>query len=512
MSAIQGWVNKLFHRSPKEHRLLFLGLDASGRTSTLYKLILGETVTTIPTIGFNVETYVYNKHSMTIWDVGGCDKIRPLWRHYFQNTQAIVFFVDSTDRERIEESEWSLGLLLTEDELRDIPLLVFANKQDLPDAMTAEEVTEKLKLGQIRDHPWYIQPSSAIRGDGLFEGLDWLLSVFESSKGETRSESKPAAKASKGGGDPSKDLDAILERWLEIEDEPDEEFITALENFTLDNWDHRTHLRLAWVYLTRHGRREGMKKIFASIKSFIDNSPRARKTTFHETMTYFWTHMVHYAIEATKNPSNDFKGFLLMNPQLANGGLFLDYFTKDLMLMKMESRQKVVLPDIKPLPSILSSLTTPSNPVVLSKKKVLSDLEFLQKFEDKTLEQWSFEDELRATYVSLYTKGRRNGTKMVHSGMEKFQGSGYNLTITYFWIQMVWYYMCTEGLDQNAGLEGPAPSPMEFSTFIEKYALLLDRKLPLKYYSEKVLYRDPKSATEFTLPDKKQLPSIIPKK
>lgn len=85
-----------------------------------------------PTVGFNVETVEYKNISFTVWDVGGQDKIRPLWRHYFQNTQGIIFVVDSNDRERVSEAREELQRMLNEDELRDALLLVFANKQDLP--------------------------------------------------------------------------------------------------------------------------------------------------------------------------------------------------------------------------------------------------------------------------------------------------------------------------------------------------------------------------------------------
>lgn len=85
-----------------------VGLDAAGKTTILYKLKLGEIVTTIPTIGFNVETVEYKNICFTVWDVGGQDKIRPLWRHYFQNTQGLIFVVDSNDRERIGEAEREL--------------------------------------------------------------------------------------------------------------------------------------------------------------------------------------------------------------------------------------------------------------------------------------------------------------------------------------------------------------------------------------------------------------------
>merc|ERR1712070_1323269 len=89
----------------KDCRILMVGLDAAGKTTILYKLKLGEIVTTIPTIGFNVETVEYKNISFTVWDVGGQDKIRPLWRHYYQNTQGVIFVVDSNDRDRVEDAK-----------------------------------------------------------------------------------------------------------------------------------------------------------------------------------------------------------------------------------------------------------------------------------------------------------------------------------------------------------------------------------------------------------------------
>ncbi|KAF0032933.1 hypothetical protein F2P81_015223 [Scophthalmus maximus] len=141
----------------KEMRILMVGLDAAGKTTILYKLKLGEIVTTIPTIGFNVETVEYKNISFTVWDVGGQDKIRPLWRHYFQNTQGLIFVVDSNDRERISEAKDELMRMLAEDELRDAVLLVFANKQDLPNALNGAEITEKLQLHSLHNRTWYIQ-------------------------------------------------------------------------------------------------------------------------------------------------------------------------------------------------------------------------------------------------------------------------------------------------------------------------------------------------------------------
>jgi len=169
--SISSLLNKLFAK--RQMRILMVGLDAAGKTTILYKLKLGEIVTTIPTIGFNVETVEYRNISFTVWDVGGQDKIRPLWRHYYQNTQGLIYVVDSSDAERVAEAQEELHKMLQEDELRDAIVLVFANKQDLPNALSVTELTSKLGLNQLR-RKWYVQAACATQGTGLYEGLDWL--------------------------------------------------------------------------------------------------------------------------------------------------------------------------------------------------------------------------------------------------------------------------------------------------------------------------------------------------
>ncbi|GAB1598240.1 ADP-ribosylation factor 4-like [Argonauta hians] len=168
-------ISSLFQRmfGKSQMRILMVGLDAAGKTTILYKLKLGEVVTTIPTIGFNVETVEYKNINFTVWDVGGQDRIRPLWRHYFQNTQGLIFVIDSNDRERMTEAADELQKMLSEDELKDAVLLVFANKQDLPNAMSVSEIKHSLKLDSL-SKKWYIQSTCATQGSGLYEGLDWL--------------------------------------------------------------------------------------------------------------------------------------------------------------------------------------------------------------------------------------------------------------------------------------------------------------------------------------------------
>merc|ERR1711941_229394 len=155
----------------KECRMLMVGLGAAGKTTILYKLKLGEVVTTIPTIGFNVEAVEYKNINFTVWDIGGQDKIRKLWRYYYNNTQGVIFVVDSNDRDRMEEAREELMRMMNEDELRYAALLVLANKQDLPTSMTAAEVAEKLGLQTMRNRQWFIQSACATTGDGLYEGL-----------------------------------------------------------------------------------------------------------------------------------------------------------------------------------------------------------------------------------------------------------------------------------------------------------------------------------------------------
>ncbi|EUC35566.1 hypothetical protein COCCADRAFT_34943 [Bipolaris zeicola 26-R-13] len=175
----------------KEMRLLMLGLDAAGKTTILYKLKLDQDVTTIPTVGFNVETVTYKNTKFNVWDVGGQDKIRPLWRHYFSGmlgrhgtvpgrrvnmrTQGLIFVIDSNDRARIEEAKTELTRIIQDREMKDALLLVFANKQDLSGAMRPKEVSDLLQLDKIaKDHVWKVEPSCATTGEGIFEGLAWL--------------------------------------------------------------------------------------------------------------------------------------------------------------------------------------------------------------------------------------------------------------------------------------------------------------------------------------------------
>ena len=175
---ISSFVENLFSGgTPK--RVLVLGLDAAGKTTILYKLHVGETVHTIPTVGFNVENIKYKNVEFNCWDVGGQKKIRTLWYHYFQGTDAVIYVIDSNDRERIDEAKEEMYSVMNNDLLRDAVLLVYANKQDLPHSMSGSEIVDKLELRtNFRQRPWYVQATTAVSGEGLYEGLDWLSTTL----------------------------------------------------------------------------------------------------------------------------------------------------------------------------------------------------------------------------------------------------------------------------------------------------------------------------------------------
>ncbi|CAL8106437.1 unnamed protein product [Calicophoron daubneyi] len=179
-----GGIFSLFSRlfGSRERRILILGLDGAGKTTILYRLQVGEVVTTIPTIGFNVETVVYKNLKFQVWDLGGQTSIRPYWRCYYSNTDAIIYVVDSMDRDRVGISKQELVSMLEEEELRNAVLVVLANKQDIPGCMTISEVANSLGLATIKNRRYQLFKTSAIKGEGLNEAMDWLTNTLIGAK------------------------------------------------------------------------------------------------------------------------------------------------------------------------------------------------------------------------------------------------------------------------------------------------------------------------------------------
>lgn len=160
----------------REVRILILGLDNAGKT-TIVKKLNGEDIDAIsPTLGFNIQALDYKDYKLNLWDVGGQRSIRAYWRNYFEETDALIWVVDSADRLRFEDCRIELHKLLTEERLAGATLLVLANKQDLRGAAGCAEIAEQLRLNEIsRSHHWHILRCSAVTGLNLASGFDWLL-------------------------------------------------------------------------------------------------------------------------------------------------------------------------------------------------------------------------------------------------------------------------------------------------------------------------------------------------
>ncbi|XP_066926881.1 ADP-ribosylation factor-like protein 2 [Clytia hemisphaerica] len=166
---------KKMKQKEKEMRILMLGLDNAGKT-TILKKFNGEDIDTIsPTLGFNIKTLEHNGFKLNIWDVGGQKSLRSYWRNYFESTDGLIWVVDSADSWRLEDCKKELKSLLLEERLAGATLLVFANKQDLPGALKADEIAKVLELNEIKTHHWQILGCSAVTGEKLLDGVDWLI-------------------------------------------------------------------------------------------------------------------------------------------------------------------------------------------------------------------------------------------------------------------------------------------------------------------------------------------------
>jgi len=166
---------KKMKEKEKEVRLLMLGLDNAGKT-TILKKFNGEAIDTIsPTLGFNIKTLEHRGYKLNIWDVGGQKSLRSYWRNYFESTDGLIWVVDSADRRRLQDCKEELEALLLEERLAGATLLVFANKQDLPGALSSDQIKEALELESIKSHHWLIQDCSAVTGENLLKGMDWVI-------------------------------------------------------------------------------------------------------------------------------------------------------------------------------------------------------------------------------------------------------------------------------------------------------------------------------------------------
>ena len=159
----------------RELRVLMVGLDNAGKT-TIVKRVNGESIDEIsPTLGFNIKTMTYGDYSLNVWDVGGQKTLRAYWRNYYEATDGLIWVVDSADSRRMRDCAEALASVLEEEKLAGASVLVFANKRDIRGAMDVDAIADVLGLKRLVNRHWHIVGCSAVTGEGLLDGFDWLV-------------------------------------------------------------------------------------------------------------------------------------------------------------------------------------------------------------------------------------------------------------------------------------------------------------------------------------------------
>ncbi|KAG2016463.1 ADP-ribosylation factor [Coprinopsis cinerea AmutBmut pab1-1] len=390
--SIRNLLERFFPSNVGEHKVVISGTDWAGKTTLLYYLKRGEIIQTIPTIGFNIEhltlsTSSNQKLDLELWDLGsGCGGFRMarmMLRHIAYTAKAIIWVVDSTDTpEMMAESAETLLIALEDAEEmknlkteRHLPVLILANKSDLPNAMPLDDIRKVFRhatAGRIASIYRTSLPVVTKSATGLQEAIDWLaLALDIASSSPKTGGPAPKVELPPNPRQPSA-LSKRLETWLhqtEVDSPPDE-FISQFKSYSLPSWDHYTHIRIAYLLLMAHGRQKGKDMVFSGLENYIANNSKTNVRGFHFTMTYFWIQIVHFGIrnmppqlldhpletDTTANvryPSSaDFFRFLFINPHLVDGSLWTDYYSKEVM-MSPEAKSSMVLPDKKPLPSLV---------------------------------------------------------------------------------------------------------------------------------------------------------------
>uniref|UniRef100_A0A8C4U0Z0 ADP-ribosylation factor-like protein 11 n=1 Tax=Falco tinnunculus TaxID=100819 RepID=A0A8C4U0Z0_FALTI len=178
----------------RDARVVMLGLDFAGKSTLLYKLKSGRAVETCPTVGFNVESLQTPCHvSFTLWDVGGQGSLRASWPHYLEDTSTLIFVLDSTDTARLPEAMAALEEALSHPSMAGIPVLLLANKQEVPGALAPAELGERLRQGRLAGRRWVLQGCSAYTGQGLQEALAILGELLRGLKQSSPSQEQPLA-------------------------------------------------------------------------------------------------------------------------------------------------------------------------------------------------------------------------------------------------------------------------------------------------------------------------------
>lgn len=164
----------------KEMRVQILGLDNAGKTTVVKKFKDQDIHTISPTLGFNIDTQAFGDINLNFWDIGGQASLRSYWKNYYENTDGLIWVVDSCDKNRLNDCKAELRSMLKQEKLSGATLLIFCNKQDVEGALKEEEIRDFQELDLISTRHWGIIPCSAVTGFGLYDGIEWLVDDMSS--------------------------------------------------------------------------------------------------------------------------------------------------------------------------------------------------------------------------------------------------------------------------------------------------------------------------------------------
>ncbi|KAH7243654.1 ADP-ribosylation factor family-domain-containing protein [Fusarium redolens] len=498
----------------REHVGIVLGSDTAGKTTFLYRLKFKEAVQTLPTIGFNVETIDYpDGEKVTLWDVGGCDAIRPLIRHYMAKDRFLIFIQSCTDTDpdRIEFSLEYLRMgmeMMLEYEAKH--MFIIFNKQDLLSEEERPKVVKDLKSRieaeikpyankldiKILDYPGL----SALWGGQVHKVMDEIRKTLKPKKPakDTKAEIEQREKG------PSEEELRNRVRTANAESADAKTFWESFLDGSLEEWDHYTHLRAGFFVMhdsfsKGFGLLECADEFMKHLNRLREGNPERFRNTAHKTMTIFWLQQIQVAaIEyqaksgLDKFPSRgDYADIVFSAPHLMNSGLWRSYYSKNLLFSQL-ARDNYHLPDLQPLPTIKQVTSAPL------REKAVNDVDRLPRFAFSVVQK------------TLSSKLRRGG--VVKQALEALQSSTmrlrasdssvppYSETQAYFWIQIIHAY--TRSLEVES-------SESHFITY-EAFKSLFDIKGDewREYYSQST-WESISARMTFVNPDKKPLPNIF---